>query len=183
MVGIRSILLLSGVLWMIALWTWTSPLPVTYFLKYPLLPRRIVSTGVVILFFLQLFRFISFTASWLTTPIASFTGTIIFLGGIVLASWAKFVMKSAWGEPGQHDITRQKALVTGGPFAFSRNPIYIGLLMIFFGFELSVGSWILFVFIALTALVHKAIIKEESLLAKHFGKPYDLYRKRVPRYV
>lgn len=113
----------------------------------------------------------------------SMIGLLLFFLGVTLASWAKRTMQKNWGEPGQHDITRQNTLVTAGPFTFSRNPIYVGLLLVYLGFEFTLGSWLAVGTIPLAIIIHRAVNKEETLLTKHFGATYRAYKKRVPRYV
>lgn len=172
-----------GILWMIVLWSWTSPMPLSHYLQNLLLPRRFLTTSIVILFFLQLFGYFHFTAGWLSDSIIPYAGNALFFIGIILASWAKFIMGRNWGEPGQHDIKRQHDLVTSGPFAISRNPIYVGLLLIFFGFELTVSSWFVVGIIPVGYLIYTVVKKEELLLDNHFGKTYVTYKKRVPRFL
>ena len=92
-------------------------------------------------------------------------------------------MKTSWGIPAQHDIKRQHTLIKGGPYRFTRNPIYVGLFMVEFGLALALGSWLFFLAYPLYLYFGIAIKKEEQLLTKHFGKEYTEYTKRVPRYL
>lgn len=110
-------------------------------------------------------------------------GLLTAIFGTVLASWAKIVMGTNWGRPAQHDKNVQSQLVTGGPFAYSRNPIYVGLFLLFLGQQITLQSYGIFVAVLFGIAIHRAAIKEESLLAKHFGKNYTFYRKQVSRYV
>lgn len=172
----QNALLMLGLLWIIGLWTITSPLPASDYLKNAWALRRLISIGITILFLFQIYTGPPKHSPWFTP------GSIVFFAGIALASWAKYTMRNNWGEPGQHDSTKQQQLVTNGPFAYSRNPIYIGLLLIVIGFELAVGSTLIVLSIPLAYLIHRAVLKEESLLLKHFGKQYADYQKRVKRY-
>lgn len=112
-----------------------------------------------------------------------FVGMVGFFGGLILALWAKLTMKRMWGAPAQHTIARQNKLVIGGPFRFTRNPIYVGLLMMQLGFAFSLKSMLFFAVYILYMHFRKAILKEETLLEKHFGKQYKEYKKKVPRFV
>lgn len=109
-------------------------------------------------------------------------GLCISLYGTGLASWAKWTMGANWGRPAQHDKKIQKHLVVDGPFAFSRNPIYVGLLFLFIGLEFALQSYGFILAIPLFLTIRKAVIIEENLLNKYFGKPYDHYKKQVPRF-
>lgn len=81
------------------------------------------------------------------------------------------------------DRERQGDLVTGGVFARSRNPIYVGLVLLAIGSALVVG---VVVTVAATLVVlgyfPLLIRREERFLAKAYGAAYDSYRARVRRY-
>ncbi len=109
-------------------------------------------------------------------------GLCISLYGAGLASWAKWTMGTNWGRPAQHDRKIQKQLVTDGPFAFSRNPIYVGLLFLFIGLEFALQSYGFILAIPLFLAIRKAVMTEEALLLTYFGKSYARYKKRVPRF-
>lgn len=112
-----------------------------------------------------------------------FLGVVIFTVGASLAIWARRTMGKSWGMPAQHDITVQKKLIKSGPFAFSRNPIYLGLIFMFIGFELALGSYLLLLTLPLSILMYRSVLTEEKLLEKHFGREYQQYKRRVPRFL
>ncbi|XHB98994.1 isoprenylcysteine carboxylmethyltransferase family protein [Nitratireductor sp. ac15] len=76
------------------------------------------------------------------------------------------------------------ALVTSGPFAISRNPIYLGNSMLLAGIALVSGNpWFLLLLAIACFLTQKlAIEPEERHLAVRFGKKYRDYQKRVRRW-
>jgi len=110
-------------------------------------------------------------------------GLIGFVAGLTLAVWAKFTMKRVWGVPAQHDIKRQNKLITNGPFRFTRNPIYVGLIMMSVGFAFSLRSMLFFTVYAVYWYFNNAVKREELLLEKHFGKEYETYKKQTPRFL
>jgi protein-S-isoprenylcysteine O-methyltransferase Ste14 len=75
-------------------------------------------------------------------------------------------------------------LVTEGPFALVRNPLYVGNLLLWTGFTVWSGKlWLLAVCWTLFLLQYSAIIRfEEGLLAQRFGGEYAAYLARVPRW-
>lgn len=77
-----------------------------------------------------------------------------------------------------------EALVTKGPFAFSRNPIYLGNTMLMTGIGFIAGSlwFLLLAFIAGFLTQKLAIEPEEKNLAHRFGKQYRDYQKKVRRW-
>ena len=76
-------------------------------------------------------------------------------------------------------------LVTSGPFAISRNPMYLAntLLLIGAGFVSGIAWFLPLAFIAAFATQKMAIEKEEKVLTTKFGKKYRDYAKRVRRWI
>src|SRR4051794_10555989 len=75
-------------------------------------------------------------------------------------------------------------LATTGPFAWTRNPIYVAGYPIMFAIALIFGlDWIV-PGMALAALIlhHGVILREERYLEAKFGEAYRVYSARVPRY-
>ena len=133
---------------------------------------------------LQLLKFIEFEIPNVTNKIVlSVSGLIIHISGALIAAWAKVTMKASWGAPAQHDIKKQKNLVTSGPFKYTRNPIYLGLLMMFLGLEFALRSYLMLLTVPIYYLMLKAIKIEEKLLEKHFDKSYLDYKKKVSRFL
>jgi protein-S-isoprenylcysteine O-methyltransferase Ste14 len=92
-------------------------------------------------------------------------------------------MKKSWGVPAQHDKIKQVNLIVTGPFKISRNPIYVGLIAMAFGFQLALSSWMIFSIPFAIWYVYFVIQKEEILLLKIFGSQYEKYIKKVRRFL
>ena len=77
------------------------------------------------------------------------------------------------------------ALITDGPFAKSRNPIYVGNTLLLIGVGLLSGiAWLLPAALAAAYTTQKlAIEREETHLAAHFGKAWTDYAARTPRWL
>jgi protein-S-isoprenylcysteine O-methyltransferase Ste14 len=75
-------------------------------------------------------------------------------------------------------------LLCSGPFAISRNPLYIGLVILYVAIAVYVPSvWALAMLPGgVLALVKGAVEPEEAYLRKKFGAVYDDYCRRVPRW-
>lgn len=82
------------------------------------------------------------------------------------------------------DTRTPGSLVTTGIFAYTRNPIYLGMILWFFGIFL-INRSLIFIIFALLAVfaVHWQILQEESFLTKLYGKPYQTYLQRTARYL
>lgn len=78
-----------------------------------------------------------------------------------------------------------RAILDRGPFAVSRNPLYVGLIALDVGLALLWPSaWALaFVPVGVAALRWGAILPEERYLREKFGPEYDDYRRRVRRWL
>jgi protein-S-isoprenylcysteine O-methyltransferase Ste14 len=76
------------------------------------------------------------------------------------------------------------ALVTGGPYRFSRNPIYLGLTLSYAGLGLLANTlWFLpFAILFMLTLQTQVIRFEEAYLENKFGADYCYYKDRVPRW-
>jgi protein-S-isoprenylcysteine O-methyltransferase Ste14 len=86
------------------------------------------------------------------------------------------------GGPGL-DIPPER-LVTTGPYAYARNPMYLGHIIFMLGLALTLQSW-LGGLIAVAAAVgfHRRVLSDEKGLTARFGPPYTEYLARVKRWI
>jgi protein-S-isoprenylcysteine O-methyltransferase Ste14 len=77
------------------------------------------------------------------------------------------------------------ALVTSGPYRFTRNPMYLGLALLTLGFALFFNTWWIVVLLvpALIVVDRAVIAREEAYLRRRFGGEYEAYRRRVRRWL
>jgi protein-S-isoprenylcysteine O-methyltransferase Ste14 len=77
------------------------------------------------------------------------------------------------------------AVVTTGPFAFTRNPMYLGMVLCLLGWAVLLGSLVPFVVVpAFFALLHcRFVLREEPFMAERFGQEYESYRERARRWL
>ncbi|GBE43105.1 hypothetical protein BMS3Bbin10_01177 [bacterium BMS3Bbin10] len=78
-----------------------------------------------------------------------------------------------------------QALVTDGLYRWSRNPIYIGLSVLYAGLAIALTTgWALLLLPVVIAVMNKGVIeREETYLATEFGEDYLAYKERVPRWL
>jgi hypothetical protein len=79
-------------------------------------------------------------------------------------------------------IRKNSALATSGPYAFTRNPLYLGSFLLGLGFTLGSGFWPLgILFIALFLGIYFPVMRVESAtLAQLFGQSFQTYAREVP---
>ena len=83
------------------------------------------------------------------------------------------------GIPAEKDT----ALVTGGVYAHSRNPAFLGFDLVYLGLLLWFFNWLHLAFVLFAVLMlHLQILQEEAWLGETFGAAYQSYRARTRRY-
>jgi protein-S-isoprenylcysteine O-methyltransferase Ste14 len=86
---------------------------------------------------------------------------------------------------GRTHFTNHRKLIKSGPYQFTRNPMYLGLVILTLGIAIWVGAWPMFgVPIALFATANWVHIPfEEAKMRRQFGAAYDNYVARVRRWI
>jgi protein-S-isoprenylcysteine O-methyltransferase Ste14 len=118
----------------------------------------------------------------LTYP-GDLSGLILIAVGAWLRSWGGTVFYGK--NPSMVSFKAPPTLVTTGPWKYSRNPLYLCLILIGLGFSLLFASTsdLLFTLVG-AVLVHlKVVINEEKILSQKFGTEYAAYKKQVRRWV
>lgn len=110
-------------------------------------------------------------------------GASLLLAGVGLTAWTFRVFKDA----GTNIVPNRPstALITDGPFRYSRNPNYIGQALIYAGIATALRSGAAMLALApLMVIVDRLIVKrEEAYLARIFGPSYQTFRQQVPRWL
>lgn len=101
---------------------------------------------------------------------------LLAVGGSVVASSVKAA--------GTTQLAVPDRLVTGGPYAWSRNPMYVGWMLMQLGLGLVTGSgWMVATVPMAGVWLHRDVLREERRLEEEFGDAYRSYRASVGRYV
>jgi protein-S-isoprenylcysteine O-methyltransferase Ste14 len=108
-------------------------------------------------------------------------GAVIVAAGELLRLWAVHHI----GVISRTRSERLGPLVSTGPFAFVRNPLYLGNIALWVGFAVSAHLiWLVPIFIVILALEYHAIVRwEEELLGSRRPDEYRAYAARVPRWI
>jgi protein-S-isoprenylcysteine O-methyltransferase Ste14 len=119
----------------------------------------------------------------LPTLAARLAGVACFIIGAGVAHSGEKVMHRA-GTNVRPDLP-STALVTDGPFRFTRNPLYVGLTLMYAGIALLIPAvWPLLLLIAVLLVMQWGVIaREERYLERKFGEAYRAYLGRVRRWI
>ena len=109
-------------------------------------------------------------------------GALVVLAGVTLAVWAKLRL-GRWFSA-TFGVKQGHVLITDGPYALTRHPIYTGILTTMVGATLLWNSLLTLALAALMAVpLYFHTVFEEALFEQHFGDAYRDYQRRVPRLV
>lgn len=79
-------------------------------------------------------------------------------------------------------VRKNEQLTTTGPYAYTRNPLYLGSLVIAFGFALASRSWIIAaIAAAMLVLIYIPVIRSEEAFLRSRFPEFDDYCRNVPR--
>ena len=100
-------------------------------------------------------------------------GSMVALAGLSLRAWAA------------GSLAKNQRLATGGPYAYTRNPLYLGSLLAGTGYCFAGGRWWFFVLLAafFGTLYWPVIRREEAHLRELFPDEYPKYANSVPAFL
>lgn len=110
-------------------------------------------------------------------------GVAVFAGGVALMAWA--IVAQVRGHTSPNPYTAAEALVTTGPYRWSRNPIYVGDLLLIAGAALALTqAWAAALVLPSFLGLRRVVVRfEEPHLAQRFGAAYDAYRQGTRRWL
>jgi protein-S-isoprenylcysteine O-methyltransferase Ste14 len=109
---------------------------------------------------------------WLARPTRSsiLVGGLLLLPGLLLRALAS------------GHVQKDTQLTTSGPYAHTRNPLYLGSLILAAGFAVAARSWwIVSVMVAMFFAIYVPVIAGEERFLSHTFPGYDDYARHVPR--
>ena len=109
---------------------------------------------------------------WLARPTWRFLalGTLLIVPGLLIRALAS------------GHVRKNEALTTSGPYAYTRNPLYLGSLLIGVGFAVAARSW--WVGVALVVMffaIYVPVIRDEEAFLRQKFPEFEEYAQRVPR--
>ena len=133
--------------------------------------------------------FVSFLLNWLLPLPFDFPEVLVWIGyalvviGLGLAASAVNQLMRAHTTLDPHGSVT--AIVTSGPYGFSRNPIYLGFVCLLIGFSFIFRNYwgLILAPVLMTSLYLLVIQHEEVYLEKKFGEGYTSYKSQVRRWL
>jgi protein-S-isoprenylcysteine O-methyltransferase Ste14 len=114
---------------------------------------------------------------------AGLLGAVVFVLALVLAIWAIDTMtRAGTNVPTNRPTT---TIVEGGPYRFTRNPIYMGMFGGLIGLGIAFDNpWLLAMLMPFALVIRYGVVaREEAYLERMFGDAYRGYRRRVRRWL
>jgi protein-S-isoprenylcysteine O-methyltransferase Ste14 len=115
--------------------------------------------------------------------VVKIAGALLIVGGLGIILDVHLKMKRARTNIEPWKPTTK--IISDGIYAYSRNPVYVAMLLIYLGAVFVFNSfWFLpFLILVLLVMHYGVIIREESYLEGKFGEEYRQYKKRIRRWI
>lgn len=123
----------------------------------------------------------------LTFSLNGSTALAVGLGviGMSLGVMGVTQFRKAQTTPNPQALEKVSSLVTSGIYRYSRNPMYLGLVLILLGWAFYLSHFLAFVLLPIFILymTRFQIQPEEQMMARKFGKTYQAYLNKVRRWI
>src|SRR6202167_1441515 len=108
---------------------------------------------------------------WLARPTWRFLviGAVVVLSGLLIRALAS------------GHVRKNEALATSGPYAYTRNPLYLGSLLMGVGFAVAARSWwVGVILVVMFFAIYLPVIRDEEAFLRQKFPEFDEYARRVP---
>ena len=112
-------------------------------------------------------------------------GSLLYFPGMSLALWGRLALgKNYFVSTGfGAQLFAGQQLVTNGPFAIVRHPMYLGIILAALGSLLIYATWTTLLFACFAPLITFRARREEAVLAAEFSEQWQEYCQRVPAFL
>lgn len=110
-----------------------------------------------------------------------FAAAALSVVGVGFAIWARVCLGRNWSP--RPAVKEHHELVTTGPYAYVRHPIYTGLILMAFAIALTSSIWGVGIFVIASLVLISRIYKEEMIMLELFPDAYPMYQARTKRLI
>lgn len=153
-----------------------NPVPLTKLIDIP--PVWLAGTVLMAVVLHWIAPIARFSAGWI-----DLLGTALLVLGVAMIGWSAVVFGRA--KTPIHPRRKPSSLLTSGPFAFSRNPIYLAMVAIALGVALWLGSLLPLIcpFVFGWIITTRFIAGEEHFIEREFGDEWRAYAAKTRRWL
>ena len=110
-------------------------------------------------------------------------GLLVIVAGVTLTMTSMQAFRKAASSPDPNHMP--SVLVETGPFSRTRNPLYLGTLLMLLGLAIAANlPWVIIAAVPAMLVIHYGVVvREEAYMEDLFGDAYRTYRQRVRRWV
>lgn len=151
--------------------------------QMPVLKRAVKTVKILVLVFLVIQTLFLNILPILKEPaVLKAAGTILYFAGLVIAILGRVQLGANWANLEDYQILSNQNLVQSGIYRYIRHPIYAGDLLLVFGLELALNSWLVLGAVGLALVVFRQTLAEERILSQTFSG-YGAYRRRTKMFI
>jgi protein-S-isoprenylcysteine O-methyltransferase Ste14 len=124
-----------------------------------------------------------YPVSFLPRAVNLVLAMVCIIGSVALIFWSVITFRLA--KTSLITVKPTTALVTDGPFRFTRNPMYLGSALLYLGVGLWLNAlWVVVMLVPLLLVIQSyVIVREERYMERKFGQEYLQYKARVRRWL
>jgi len=145
----------------------------------------IIATLLFVLLAYILWKPLPFQLSWMVRFILLFLGAGIFFPSLGLYLWGLRTLGVNFNASSGFGVRLQQVhqLITRGPYAYIRHPMYMAVILAGWGGLLLYRTWTMLLFgVIMLGLIYRAH-KEEEALTQAFGEEWEAYKQQVPGWI
>jgi protein-S-isoprenylcysteine O-methyltransferase Ste14 len=114
--------------------------------------------------------------------ILRWVGLILYTVGLAIAIIGRIELGKNWANIEDYQVLHEQKLVDKGVYRLIRHPIYSGDILLIFGLELALNSWLVLIVVPLAFYVYRQARSEEQILAQAFSG-YSTYQNATKMFV
>lgn len=109
-------------------------------------------------------------------------GVTVYTAGLLIAVIARLQLDNNWSDIETAQVLSHQQVVSNGIYGYVRHPIYVGDILLLFGLELSLNSWLVLGVALMTPVILLQATREEKKLVETLPG-YDVYCQQTKRFI